>query len=84
MSYSVLISTRAVKDIAALPEQMKERVKEAIASLEKNPRPHGVKKLKGKEGYRIRVGDYRILYGIEDAVKIVAVERVRHRKESYK
>lgn len=57
----------------------------AIERLAENPRPEGCRKLVGSDSsYRIRVGDYRVLYLIEDTVCIVEVERVRHRKDAYK
>jgi len=53
--------------------------------LEQNPRPHGCTKLEGSEDeYRVRVGDYRILYVIDDKAKLVTVARVRHRREAYR
>jgi mRNA interferase RelE/StbE len=84
MNYTVVISERARKDIAALSEQMKERVKKAAYALVENPRPHGVKKLQGMDSYRVRVGDYRVIYEIADAVKIVTIERVAHRADAYR
>ncbi len=80
----MVISKRARKDIAALSEQKKERVKKAVYALAENPRPHGVKKLQGSDGYRIRVGDYRVIYEITDTVKIVTIERVAHRADAYR
>ena len=59
-------------------------IKGAIAELADNPRPHGYKKLKGEDAYRIRVGDYRIIYEIEDNIILVTVVSVGHRKDVYK
>ena len=59
-------------------------IKSAIAGLSQNPRPYGYKKLKGEEAYRIRVGDYRIIYEIDNDKIIVTVVSVGHRKEIYK
>ena len=82
MAYSVTIAASAAKDIRALDEVMKRRVGRAIDALADNPRPSGVDKLKGDDNvYRIRVGDYRILYQIADRQLIVLVVRVRHRRE---
>jgi len=57
----------------------------AISALASDPRPNGCKKLKGSEGelWRIRVGDYRVVYFIEDEIELVDIQRVRHRKEVY-
>ena len=55
-----------------------------LNGLEDDPRPVGVKKLSGHEGYRIRIGDYRVLYEIEDTVKKVLVFAIRHRKDAYR
>jgi mRNA interferase RelE/StbE len=59
-------------------------IKSAIAALANNPRPYGYKKLKGEDAYRIRVGDYRIIYEINDDRIIVTVVSIGHRKDIYK
>ena len=83
--YSLVIERAAEKDMQRLPEDVHDRVSEAILQLKSNPRPHGSKKLTGMAGsWRIRVGDYRVLYDIADAVRIVRVYRVRHRKDVYR
>ena len=65
-------------------ERVKERVDEAMARLADNPRPSGVRKLRGTDGYRIRVGDYRVLYMVDDDEKRVLVWRVMARSEGYR
>ena len=83
--YNLVIERAAEKDMQRLPEDVHDRVSEAILQLKSNPRPHGSKKLVGTAGsWRIRVGDYRVLYDIADAVRIVRVYRVRHRKDVYR
>ena len=82
--YAVFIERYALKQIAKLDKKIIPIVKEAIAELAFNPRPHGCKKLKGEEAYRIRVGDYRVIYEIEDDKIIVIVVSVGHRKDIYK
>ncbi len=68
-----------------LSDDVHDRVAEAISQLATTPRPQGSKKLKGTaNSWRVRVGDYRVLYDIADAVRIVRVYRVRHRKDVYK
>ena len=66
MTYKILILKRAQKELAGLTGDPYERVRNAIASLADNPRPHGCKKLMGREGLRIRIGDYRVVYEIND------------------
>ena len=79
------MSAAALKDMAALPKKIRQRVADAIEELEENPRPPGHKKLKGKwEGsYRIRVGDYRAIYNIEDRILVVTLVGVDHRSNVY-
>ena len=86
MSYQVRIARDAERDIADLHSAIVPRVVKAIRALGENPRPTGCKKLKGvqTESWRIRVGAYRILYVIDDGVRIVEVREVGHRKDIYK
>lgn len=84
MSYAVFILRRAQKELAKLPEEAYERTKEAIRSLEEEPRPAGCQKLTGREGWRIRAGDYRVIYEIDDAQRIVTVLHVGHRRDIYR
>jgi mRNA interferase RelE/StbE len=85
VAYRLELSTRAMRDLKKLPEQVRQRLQPHIESLATDPRPPGVVKLEGAEnGYRIRVGDYRILYEIHDAVLRVAVVKVGHRREVYR
>ena len=82
--YQLEVSHIAHRQVLRLPSQTRERVNKAIAALSDNPRPSGVKKLTAKEGYRIRVGDYRILYVIDDKEKLIIVYRVAGRGEVYR
>ncbi len=83
--YRVLLAHSAEKDLARLAAEVRNRVVTAIQALAHNPRPPGGRKLAGGEGdWRIRVGDYRIVYEIGDEVRIVRVNRVRHRREVYR
>lgn len=86
MAYQVLIKASAEKDIQRLPPDVRARMASAILQLGEEPRPTGVRKLKGKgeEGWRIRVGDYRVVYRIDDSLRQVIVYRVRHRREVYR
>ncbi|MBX2971479.1 MAG: type II toxin-antitoxin system RelE/ParE family toxin [Flavobacteriales bacterium] len=86
MSYRVHIARDAEKDIDALPVRMVPRIVQAIRALGDEPRPSGCKKLKGSRSilWRIRVGNYRIIYAINDDVRIVEVREVGDRKEVYR
>ena len=83
--YRVFLERAAERDIGRLPSNIHDRIIQAIRSLESNPRPPGCRKLAGmKNDWRIRVGDYRIVYEIADAIRIVRVYRVRHRRDVYR
>ena len=82
--YRLEISHIAHKQIEALPHRFAQRINEAIAELANEPRPVGAKKLAGIEGYRIRLGDYRVLYVVNDAARLITVYRVKRRREAYR
>ncbi len=82
--YRIEVKRSAQKELLQIPQLYKTRIIEAIDALAEEPRPPGVKKLKGEEAYRIRVADYRVIYSIEDVIKVIEVQRIRHRKEAYK
>lgn len=81
--YKVEVKRSAVKEIEALPGKGIRAVLDRIFSLADNPRPYDCQKLSGREQYRIRRGNYRILYNIEDDVLIVCIVKVGHRKDVY-
>jgi mRNA interferase RelE/StbE len=82
--YHITISHTAQKQLDNLPDSAVEKVITAIHALAHNPRPTGYKKLKGREGYRIRKGNYRIIYEIFDTVLIINVIALGHRQDIYK
>ena len=82
--YSIQIKKSALKELSYITPPYKTKIVTAIDGLANNPRPEGVKKLKGEDAYRIRVADYRIIYTIEDVIKVVEIQRIRHRKDAYK
>jgi mRNA interferase RelE/StbE len=83
--YRLLLERGAEKDLARLSAENHDRVIAAIQALATNPRPPGCRKLAGsKNDWRIRVGDYRVVYEIADAAREVRVNRVRHRREVYR
>jgi mRNA interferase RelE/StbE len=82
--YRLEVSHIAHRQIRRLPAQTQERVDRAIARLAENPRPPGNKKLTARNGYRVRVGDYRILYQVDDEAKAVIIYRVMARGDVYR
>ena len=83
--YRITFKRSAQKELAEIPKPFNQNIVTSIDKLAENPRPDGVKKLKGEyNAYRIRVGDYRIIYTLEDIIKIVEIQRIRHRKDAYK
>lgn len=84
MSYAVEILRSAQKQLARLDWQAQDRIIEAIRALAKNPRPKGCSKLTGRAAWRIRVGDYRVIYEVEDNLLRILVVSVGHRKEVYR
>jgi mRNA interferase RelE/StbE len=84
VSYSVLILRRAQSELAALPQESYEKVKSAISALAENARPPGCLKLTGREGWRIRVGAYRVIYEVDDTARTVTILHVGHRRDVYR
>ena len=84
MSYQVVLKRTAEKELDTLRGHLFERLKKKITALEHDPRPFGVQKLHGHETYRLRVGDYRILYLINDATRRVDIISVAHRRDAYR
>ncbi|MDO9141629.1 MAG: type II toxin-antitoxin system RelE/ParE family toxin [Methylobacter sp.] len=85
MAYEIIIKPSTEKSFARLEKAQQIKIVKAIENLAANPRPQGFKKLKSDaELYRIRVGDYRIIYSIDNNVLIITVVKVGHRKDIYK
>ncbi len=83
-SYRVALTASAEKELKRLSGQLNARIVPRLENLASNPRPPGCKKLKGGDNeWRIRVGDYRVVYAIDDAKLLVEVTRIRHRSEVY-
>jgi mRNA interferase RelE/StbE len=81
--YTVVLSKKAQKELDKLSDNIAGPIIEAISALEENPRPVGYIKLKARDGYRIRTGNYRIIYDIFDAELLVDIITLGHRKDIY-
>ena len=84
MKYEIRILSSAEKEMDKLPIVVHSRISNRILSLENNPRPRGAKKLSGRDEYRLRVGNYRILYTISDSDSALTIIAVGHRREAYR
>jgi mRNA interferase RelE/StbE len=82
--YAIEIKASAAREIEALPLGERRRIVERIGRLADEPRPRGCEKLVGGERYRVRQGDYRIVYSVEDAQLIVWIVKVGHRRDVYR
>lgn len=82
-SYELLIKSSAARELEAIPQKDRARIARRISKLASNPRPHGNEKLSGQERYRVRQGDFRVVYDIDDAAKQVTVVKIAHRREAY-
>jgi len=85
MSYRVRLGNRARRDLRSLDKNVSARIKSQLAKLKSDPRPHGTKQLAQHMGaeLRVRVGDWRILYTVDDQTKEVRIYRIRHRSKAY-
>ncbi len=84
MKYRLIIDSGAKRELDKLSGEHRRRIKPILDSLAENPRPQGCEKMTGFEAYRIRIGEYRIVYGVRDQILVVAVVRVGHRREAYR
>lgn len=84
MIYRVELETRARREYLELTGAIQARIEEAIDDLKKDPRSPGVKRLIGSKGCRIRKGDYRVLYTIDDKLRLIRIYRIGHRREVYR
>jgi len=85
VAYRIEFKPSAAKEFSQLPKNVQKRITIKVNTLADNPRPRGVEKLEGRENrYRIRVGDYRVIYEIHDEVLLVLVVRIGHRREVYR
>ena len=83
MAYSLHFSKQAFKELEKINEPFYSGIKQAIFNLAQNPRPQGYKKLKGRDAYRIRIGNYRVIYDVVDNELAVDIITLGHRKDVY-
>jgi len=83
-SYKILIKKSAAGEIAKIPRKDLEKIVRRVQVLEQDPRPFGCRKLSGKDRYRLRQGDYRIGYAVDDSRRIVEVYKIGNRREVYR
>jgi mRNA interferase RelE/StbE len=83
-TYTVRITQSAEREMTDLPKTAFRAVSKKILDLESDARPHGCKKLSGRSEYRVRCGDYRILYAIDDAARVIEIVAVGNRKDVYR
>ncbi len=84
MIYRVSIVHSAQTEFTSLPLSIRARIEPRLLSLADEPRPHGSQKLRHTDRYRIRIGDYRVIYAINDAERLVVILSIGHRKEIYR
>lgn len=84
MPYSVIVKPSAARELRKIPCQAQAAIVSAIDSLAANPRPHGYEKLTDRKGFKFRVGNYRIVYDIQDKQLVIEVLKVADRKEVYR
>ncbi len=85
MSYHLVIANSAKRDMRRLEPSLQQRVAIRLQILSDTPRPSGVKKLRDRENqWRIRIGDYRVIYEIDDDEHLIVILRIKHRREAYR
>ena len=83
-TYRVEVQRSAERDLDRLSATLFDRISARLITLAEEPRPPGAEKLAGLEAFRVRVGDYRIVYEVDDSARVEVVTRVRHRREVYR
>lgn len=82
--YKVELRRNVQKSLDGIPAQERHRITSTLLELEQDPRPRGIEKIRGTELWRIREGDYRLVYHVDDEEKIVTVVRIGHRRDVYR
>jgi mRNA interferase RelE/StbE len=83
-SYSLFFKKSAERDLRKIPKADLQRITQRIKELAATPRPSGIEKLAGQDSYRIRQGDYRIVYTVDDGQKLIEIIKIGHRREVYR
>ena len=83
-AYRVEVQRSAERDLDRLSKMLFDRISARLVALAEEPRPAGAEKLTGLEAFRVRAGDYRIIYEVDDSARVVVVTRIRHRREVYR
>ena len=84
MNYRIIVKPKAQKDLDKLQTKEVKKIATRITQLSSNPRPIGVQKLSDDEGHRLRIGNYRVLFVVDDKAKSILIYRIKHRKDAYK
>jgi mRNA interferase RelE/StbE len=84
VSYQVEVKRSASKALDDIPSHDRQRILEALRKLQLNPRPAGCKKLSGREGWRIRSQNYRVIYDIDDGARKIVIQAIGHRRDIYR
>ena len=83
-SYSLVVKKSSERELRAIPNTDLRRVTDRIHGLAKTPRPPGHEKLSGQEHYRVRQGDYRVVYAIDDDHRVITIVKIGHRRDVYR
>lgn len=83
-AYEVRLHPAAAREYRRLHGALRDRIGDTVDALATEPRPRGVVKLAGRDDYRVRVGDYRVVYAVDDSERLVLVARIAHRREVYR
>ena len=83
-NYRLLVKPSAAKELEAIPKRDRKRIATRVQALASDPRPPSCEKLSGQEKYRIRQGDYRVLYSVNDNEAVVVIVKIAHRREVYR
>jgi mRNA interferase RelE/StbE len=84
MTYTVILPRSVQKQLGKLDATVVSRIEDCLIALQAEPRPSGAKKLKGRDGWRVRVGDYRVIYEIHERVLQIIVIQIGHRRDVYR
>lgn len=81
--YKIAFEKRVVRDLKKIPREAVTRILESVEKLSENPFPPACKKLKGRDAWRIRIGDYRVIYGVKSGELMILIIKIGHRKDIY-